>query len=164
MSPTREDMQAEIFKAARRGQAVVIGVIRTSAGAVRSATPHVHVTSAKLAERLPKPGKLAGNARHLAGRLPNADQLVGNARRLTENLPRAGELAANRRHFGEKLLASQQKLAANARRASAVLFPAGRKDARNSPGSSDAAPGDAGTTSTGSAQAGAEDGNGGGAA
>jgi hypothetical protein len=197
MSSTRQDLQAEIFKAARKGQTFVIGAIKTSAGAVRSATPHVHATSQRLADRLPRPEKLAGNARHLAdrmpkphdvagsarhlagrmpkphdvagsarhlaGRLPKPDKLTGDARHLSENLPKAGDVAANARHFGEKLLASQQKLAADARRASAVLFPARRS--KNSPRDGDAAKGEAGTTDTGTTQPGPEGtSNGGGAA
>jgi hypothetical protein len=178
MSPARQDLQAEIFKAARRGQAVVIEVVRTSVGVARSAAPHVHVAGQRLTASLPRPEKLAGSARHLAGRLPrpedvagsarhlagrlpSPDKLAGNARHLTGNLPRAAEVAANARHFGERLLAGQQKLAADARRASAALFPAADKDGTSSPGS-DAAQGDAG--STGTAQTGAEDTSSGGGA
>jgi hypothetical protein len=130
MSPTRQEVQAEIVKAARKGQEVVIEVIKTSAGVVRSARTQVNVPSLPFADRLPKPELLG----ELAGKLPKPEELAGNARQFAEKLsksealagalPKAEELAANARRFAEKLLASQQKFAEDARRrATAALLP-----------------------------------------
>ena len=150
MNPTRHEVQAEIVKAARRGQKVVIGAVKTSAGAVRSARTQVTVPNLPFASKLPKPDQLVGNAREFAGKLPKPEDLAGNARQFAERLPRpeqlvgnarelAGklprpedlvgklpkpdELAANARHFAERVLATQQKFAEDARRATAALLP-----------------------------------------
>jgi hypothetical protein len=151
MSPTRQEVQAEVIKAARRGQAAIIEVIRTSAGALRSARSQEHLgnlpfagklprpeqvagTAREFAGKLPKPDELAGTARQFAERLPRPDKLVGNARELAGKLPRppeafaaklptVDELVANARHFTERVLASQQKFAEDARRATTALLP-----------------------------------------
>lgn len=150
MSPTRQEVQAEVVKAARRGQEVIFEVIRTSAGVMRSARSPEHFSNLPFASKLPRPEHMAGTAREFAGKLPKPDELAGTARQLAERLPRpdavagnardlarklprpesfAGklpkidELVANARHFTERVLASQQKFAEDARRATTALLP-----------------------------------------
>jgi hypothetical protein len=168
MSPTRQEMQAEVLKAARRGQAAIIEVIRTSAGVVRSARPQEHLGNLPFASKLPRPEHMAGSAREFAGKLPKPDELAGTARQFAEKLPRpdklvgnarelAGklprpdgfasklpkvdELVANARHFTERVLASQQKFTEDARRAATALLP-------NASNGSETAASDAGTSET----------------
>lgn len=176
MSPTRQEVQAEVVKAARRGQEVIIEVIRTSTGVVRSAgsperlsnlpfasklprPEHVAGTAREFAGKLPKPDELAGTARQLAERLPRPDAVVGNARELAGKLPRPesfvgklpkiDELVANARHFTERMLASQQKFAEDARRATTALLPKASNGSKTAAEPSDGADSGAGESSPG---------------
>lgn len=95
-----QEVQAEVLKAARKGQEAVVGAIRTWTGTVRSMTPPLKDLSLPFADRLP-----------FANRLPKPEELAGNAY-----------------EFAHKLLASQRKFAEDILKASAPLT-AGQNDA-----------------------------------
>jgi hypothetical protein len=78
-----QEVQAEVLKAARKGQEAVVGAIKTWTGTVRSMTPPLKDISLPFADRLP-----------FANRLPKPEELAGNAY-----------------EFAQKLLASQRKFA-----------------------------------------------------
>lgn len=64
-----QEVQAEVLKAARKGQEAVVGAIKTWTGTVRSMTPPLKDMSLPFADRLPKPEELAGNAYEFAQKL-----------------------------------------------------------------------------------------------
>lgn len=77
MSSTRQDVQDELLKAARRGQAVLVEVIRTSAGIVNSARSQDRDSSRPFSGKLPSPEQLAGTAREFASKLRRPEQTAG---------------------------------------------------------------------------------------
>jgi hypothetical protein len=64
-----QEVQAEVLKAARKGQEAVVGAIKTWTGTVRSMTPPLKDVNLPFANRLPKAEELAGNAYEFAQRL-----------------------------------------------------------------------------------------------
>jgi hypothetical protein len=149
MRPARNphEMQAEILKAARRGQEVFGQVIRTSADKVRSAAP-LHELKLPFADRIPfadklptpeevagnvrgfaarlrNPEELAGNARDLARKLPNREELAGSVRQAAARLPKPEELAASATELASRLLASQRRFADQVLRVTTPQLPGG---------------------------------------
>jgi hypothetical protein len=88
-----QEVQAEVLKAARKGQEAFVGAIKTWTGTVRSMTPKD--LSLPFADRLP-----------FANRLPKPEELAGNAY-----------------EFAHKLLASQRKFAEGVLHAAAPMLP-----------------------------------------
>jgi hypothetical protein len=64
-----QEVQAEVLKAARRGQEAVVGAIKTWTDTVRSMTPPLKDLNLPFANRLPRPEELAGNAYEFAQKL-----------------------------------------------------------------------------------------------
>jgi hypothetical protein len=94
-----QEVQAEVLKAARKGQEAVVGAIKSWTGTVRSMTPPLKDMSLPFADRLP-----------FANRLPKPEELAGNAY-----------------DFAQKLLASQRKFAEGVLHAAAPLLSRGDK-------------------------------------
>jgi hypothetical protein len=93
-----QEVQAEVLKAARKGQEAVVGAIKTWTGTVRSMTPPtLKDLNLPFADRLP-----------FANRLPKPEELAGNAY-----------------EFAQKLLASQRKFAEGVLHAAAPLLSRG---------------------------------------
>jgi hypothetical protein len=99
-----QEVQAEIIKTVRRGQeamVITIGTVKAWADTVRSTAPRpsglklseIKLPDLKLpfADRLPKPGEMAGNAYDLAGKLlASQRKLAENALRATSPLLKGG--------------------------------------------------------------------------
>lgn len=151
MAPSPSGLQAEILKAARKGQEFVGHAIRTSTGKVRSVTPQqLHLPLADklptpdqvagnvrgitarlprpddLARRLPKPGELAGHVRGMAARLPKREQLPANARNIAARLPKREELTGSARHMAGRL-PKPEELAGSAASLASRLLASQRK-------------------------------------
>lgn len=158
MSPSSNEVQAEILKAARKGQEVIGHAIKTSAGKMRSVTPQLHELHLplanklpkpdqvagnvrgiaarlpkpeQLARKLPKPGEVAGNVRGMAARLPKRDELTGNARNIAAHLPKPEQLASSAASLAGKLLANQRKFADQVLRVTTPQLPGKSHSATN---------------------------------
>jgi hypothetical protein len=141
------DVQAELLKAARKGQEVFGHAIKTSAAKLPK--PEQLAGNARdLAAKLPKPEQLAGNARDLAAKLPKPEQVAGNVhgiasrlpksehvtgrvRSITTRLPKPEQLAGNALELAGKLLASQRKFADQVLRVTTLQLPGKRSAAEN---------------------------------
>jgi hypothetical protein len=109
-----QEVQAEVLKAARRGQEAVAGAIKTATTTVRSMTPPLKDLSLPFADRLP-----------FANRLPKPEELAGNAL-----------------EFAQKLLASQRKFAEGVLHAAAPLLSRGNDTAAKTDGDEKNGPAD----------------------
>jgi hypothetical protein len=126
MTPSPNGVQAEILKAARRGQEVFGHAIRTSAGKARSVTPQLHELHLPFADKLPKPHQVAGNVRGITARLPKPEEFLGNVRGMTARLPKPEELAGNARGIAARL-PKPEELAGSAASLAAKLMASQRK-------------------------------------
>jgi hypothetical protein len=142
-----QDVQAELLKAARRGQEVLGHAIKTRAAKLPK--PEELAENARgLAAKLPKPEELAGNARGLAAKLPKPEELAGNVRGVTSQLrkpeelsgrvrglstrlPKPEQVAGNALGLFGRLLASQRKFADQVLRVTSLSLPGKRGAAKD---------------------------------
>jgi hypothetical protein len=143
-----QEVQAEILKAARRGQEVFGHAIKSRADKLPK-PEQLAENARELAAKLPKPEELAENARGLAAKLPKPEQVAGNVRGITSQLPKPERLSGRVRSittrlpkpehvagnavglFG-KLLASQRKFADQVLRVTSMSLGGKRGATKNS--------------------------------